>query len=133
MIIYISLINVKKFGQILRLGLRKTHFWIIAPLRGPCPSLPRGPHQSFHQCQPRSHGGWYQTWKKFFIIKGNFFFIFWDVIFWVIWVQKQILNTFFSYIFWNVWYQPPWERGWHWWKDWWSPWNKEGQCWTLLK
>ena len=23
-----------------------------------------GPHQPFHQCQPRSHGGWYRRFKK---------------------------------------------------------------------
>ena len=29
-------------------------------------------------------------------------YIFWDVIFWIIWVLKHILNTCFSYIFLNV-------------------------------
>ena len=46
MIIYISLINVKKFGQILRLGLRKNTFEKL-PHSGahapPCPMDPINP------------------------------------------------------------------------------------------
>ena len=36
---------------------------------------------------------------KIFHYKGNFYFILWDVIFWVIWVLKHILNTFFFITF----------------------------------
>ena len=38
----------------------------FAPPRG---KSGHGPHQPFHQCQPRSHGGWYQTFQKMYYIK----------------------------------------------------------------
>jgi len=46
-------------------------WWPNVPPRifNPWPYLPHGPHQPFHQCQPRSHGGWYQTFQKMYYIK----------------------------------------------------------------